>query len=241
MATTKKGKKSPKPAKGAKPKKKNKKNDIGIFSKIILTILLITVLTIGGMMILKTIKNIPSDENDNTEIKVKKETDNVTQTTASVNDIIENTEKKKIDDTEKKTQTEKNEVIEESPKKESTQTEITATNEQVAADTNMKKSFKDEKKISGCWLSSEQGASLTIDDYGYRIDFFGVDASKPMTGDYRIENNLIVFSSDGSDCKGINGSYRITFYKKNISLICKDDKCSSRRNILEADWEWMEI
>jgi hypothetical protein len=108
-------------------------------------------------------------------------------------------------------------------------------------ETEPKKEFKELKTLNGCWLSNEQGASLTMDDYGYRIDFFGVDASKPITGNYSIEKNLIIFTSDNSDCNGLDGTYRITFYKKDFSLIAKDDKCSSRRNILEADWEWIEI
>lgn len=108
-------------------------------------------------------------------------------------------------------------------------------------ETEPKKEFKELKTLNGCWLSNEQGASLTMDDYGYRIDFFGVDASKPITGNYSIEKNLIIFTSDDSDCNGLDGTYRITFYKKDFSLIAKDDDCSSRRNILEADWEWIEI
>jgi hypothetical protein len=81
---------------------------------------------------------------------------------------------------------------------------------------------------------------LTLDEYGYRIDFFGVDASKPITGNYSIEKNLIIFTNDDGECKD-SGTYRITFYKNNFSLIAKDDDCNSRRNILEADWEWIEI
>lgn len=108
-------------------------------------------------------------------------------------------------------------------------------------DTNVKKEFKELKTLEGCWISSEQGAFITIDQYGYRIDFSNVDASEPLTGNYYIDNNLITFVSDGAECKGEEGTYRITFYKKNISLSCKNDDCTSRRNILETDWEWIEI
>ena len=98
---------------------------------------------------------------------------------------------------------------------------------------------KENTALSGCWLSSEQGAFITIDEYGYRIDFSNVDARRPMTGNYIIENNLITFISDGNECED-DGTYRITFYKKNMSLSCKNDDCTDRRNVLEADWEWVE-
>ena len=104
----------------------------------------------------------------------------------------------------------------------------------------LKEEFKESKTISGSWQSSEQGAFLTMDEYGYRIDFANVHASKPITGSYFIENNLITFTSDGDECYDNDGTYRITFYKKNISLTCKNDECTDRKNILEADWEWLE-
>ena len=128
-----------------------------------------------------------------------------------------------------------------------TDTKSTANSQQPTAKSQQPKANSQKPKansqesISGSWLSSEQGASLTIDNYGYRIDFFGVDASAPMTGMIIIEDNKISFISNGRDCKNEEGSYKITFNKKNIRLVCKKDDCTKRRNILEADWEWMEI
>ena len=121
-----------------------------------------------------------------------------------------------------------------------TDTKSTAKSQQPKANSQKPKANSQES-ISGSWLSSEQGASLTIDNYGYRIDFFGVDASAPMTGMIIIEDNKISFISNGRDCKNEEGSYKITFNKKNIRLVCKKDDCTKRRNILEADWEWLEI
>ena len=79
-----------------------------------------------------------------------------------------------------------------------------------------------------------------MDVYGYRIVFSNVAASRPITGNYYIENNLITFVGDDDDCGETEGTYRITFYKKNISLNCKNDDCKDRRNLLETDWEWVE-
>jgi hypothetical protein len=124
------------------------------------------------------------------------------------------------------------------PSKVQTPAPSKASNEEKTAE--LKQEFKELKTMTGSWHSSEQGAFLTMDEYGYRIDFSNVHASKPITGNYRIENNLIVFTSDGSECKNEDGTYRINFFKKNISLTCKSDNCVNRRNILEADWEWLE-
>lgn len=228
MATTKKGKKTPQAKKGSKPKKNNKKNNIGIFPKIMLILLFLAVMTTAIFMILSNFRSGATNTKENVEVVIKHEKKDAAEkkepakTTKS-----EDVSASKKEEAAPKASSDTSKEVKETPK----------TDEAI----DIKKTFKEENKISGCWLSSEQGASLTMDDYGYRIDFFGVDASKPITGNYSIEKNLIVFTSDGSDCNGVEGTYRITFYKKNISLICKDDKCSSRRNILEADWEWIEI
>ena len=117
----------------------------------------------------------------------------------------------------------------------------TESRKDVKTESDLKKTFKEQQNISGSWLSTEQGASLTIDNYGYRIDFFGIDASAPMTGMIIIKDNSINFISDGRDCKNEEGSYKLTFDKKNIRLVCKKDECVKRRNILEASWEWIEL
>ena len=228
MATTKKGKKTPQAKKGSKPKKNNKKNNLGIFPKIMLILLFLAVMTTAIFMIISNFRNSTTSTKENIEAVVKQEKKDAA-------------EKKEIVKTTKSEESSASKKEVAAPKESSEKSETVKENNKANEAVDIKKTFKEENKLSGCWLSSEQGASLTIDDYGYRIDFFGVDASKPITGNYSIEKNLIIFTSDGSDCNGVDGSYRITFYKKNISLICKDDECNSRRNILEADWEWIEI
>lgn len=224
MATTKKGKKTSKPKKGSKPKKKSKKNNsMGFFGKFMLSILLLAILLIGVLIVVKNINlNNTLNKDVKTEVVVKNtniDTDTDTDTKSTANS--------------------------QQPKANSQQP--TANSQQPKANSQKQKANSQKQKansqesISGSWLSSEQGASLTIDNYGYRIDFFGVDASAPMTGMIIIEDNKISFISNGRDCKNEEGSYKITFNKKNIRLVCKKDDCTKRRNILEADWEWMEI
>ena len=211
MATAKKGKKTSSPKKGAKTKK-NKANS-GFFTKFLLIFIVLSLIVAA---VLFTLKNFNIDIT-----KVEKEEDIIKT------EILANDAKTKSDKVEVKTG-QKNETT--VPQKQDTPKE----------DKEIKKEFKELKTLNGCWHSTEQGAFITIDEYGYRIDFSNVDASKPMTGNYFIENNLVTFTSDGNECDGLDGTYRVTFYKKNISLSCKNDECTDRRNVLEADWEWVE-
>lgn len=212
MTTAKKGKKTSSPKKGAKTKK-NKANS-GFFTKFLLIFI---VLSLIAAAVLFTLKNFNIDIT-----KVEKEKDIIKT------EILANDAKTKSDKVEVKTE-QKNE------------TSVTQKQDAPQEAKEIKKEFKELKTLNGCWHSTEQGAFITIDEYGYRIDFSNVDASKPMTGNYFIENNLVTFTSDGNECDGLDGTYRVTFYKKNISLSCKNDECTDRRNVLEADWEWVEI
>lgn len=211
MATAKKGKKTSSTKKSAKTKKK--KANSGFFTKFLLIFI---VLSLIAAAVLFTLKNFNIDIT-----KVENEKDIIKT------EILAYDAKTKSDKVEVKTE-QKNE------------TSVTQKQDAPQEAKEIKKEFKELKTLNGCWHSTEQGAFITIDEYGYRIDFSNVDASKPMTGNYFIENNLITFTSDGNECDGLDGTYRVTFYKKNISLSCKNDECTDRRNILEAEWEWVE-
>ena len=227
MATTKKGKKTSKPKKGSKPKKKSKKNNsMGFFGKFMLSILLLAILLIGVLIVAKNINlNNTLNKDVKTEVVVKNTNiDTDTKSTANSQQPTANSQQPTANSQQS-----------------TAKSQQPIANSQKQKANSQKPKANSQESISGSWLSSEQGASLTIDNYGYRIDFFGVDASAPMTGMIIIEDNKISFISNGRDCKNEEGSYKITFNKKNIRLVCKKDDCTKRRNILEADWEWMEI
>ena len=214
MATAQKGKKNSKQKKGSKGKKNS--GSTSFFTKFILVILALSLVATAIFFTLNNF-NINKTKAQNDSKVVKTET------------VVKKEEVKKIDKPIEKPEikTEAN-----APQKQETKKESTSTNE-------TKQESKEMKTLRGCWLSSEQGAFITIDEYGYRIDFSNVDAGRPMTGHYFIENDLITFISDGNECED-DGTYRITFYKKDMSLSCKNDNCIDRRNVLEADWKWVE-
>lgn len=256
MAATGKGKKTSRPKAGPKPKKKTKKNKSkGLFSKIMILILLLAVIVTACFVVINNLKNNLKDDKEKTEIVVeeKKEKETKIDNGAIINTELidnhkDNTEKNTIGaDTETKTKTktkaEEDKTKAKTKAKEEVMTEDKGKKEKKEENVviDMEKSFKETHTLGGTWLSMMQGASLTIDNYGYRIDFFGVDASAPIIGKYSVDGNQITFINDDSECKGIKGIYKISFNKKNFSLIAKDDDCTKRRNILEADWEWIEI
>ena len=212
MATAQKGKKNSKQKKGSKGKKKS--GNYSIFTKFMLVLLAFAMVAAAVLFTLNNFNikktNVRNERNDTkTELTVKKE------------------ELKKADKPTEKPKAETDVPQKQEEKKESSTSK------------DIKKEFKELKTLTGCWLSSEQGAFITIDEYGYRIDYSNVDAGRPMTGNYFIENNLITFTTDGNECED-DGTYRITFYKKDMSLSCKNDNCIDRRNVLEADWKWVE-
>ena len=217
MATQKKGN-------AKKSKKSNKKsNDYNFFTKFLLILLVLAMIVAAVFFTLNNF-NINKADIKNKSNKPNTEATAKTADNKPTNKVTENA-KIETEKTKNEKATTKDEVV----KKEINE-----------AKKENKKESKELKTLSGCWLSTEQGAFITIDEYGYRIDFSNVAASRPITGNYYIENNLITFIGDDDDCGETEGTYRITFYKKNISLSCKNDDCANRRNILEADWEWVE-
>ena len=221
MAAAKKGKKTSKPKSGSKKKKTN--NNMNFFMKFMLVLLLLAVLA-GAVFY--TLKNFNAADSGQ-QSAISGQQSAVSGQQSNDKGLMANDEGQRANGESKQ------------PEAKSQQTTITKVNaeEKTAA---LKQEVKESKTMSGSWQSSEQGAFLTMDKYGYRIDFANVHASKPITGSYFIENNLVTFTSDGDECYDSDGTYRITFYKKNISLTCKNDDCTDRKNILEADWEWLE-
>ena len=238
MAAAKKGKKTSKPKSGSKKKKTN--NNMNFFMKFMLVLLLLAVLAGAVFYALKNFNAADSSQRS----AVSSQQSAVSSQQSAVSGQQSNDKGLMANDKGLMTNGEGQKANVESKKPEAksqqptvnSQTKVNA-EEKTAV---LKQEVKESKTMSGSWQSSEQGAFLTMDKYGYRIDFANVHASKPITGSYFIENNLVTFTSDGDECYDSDGTYRITFYKKNISLTCKNDDCTDRKNILEADWEWME-
>ena len=231
MAAAKKGKKTSKPKSGSKKKKTN--NNMNFFMKFMLVLLLLAVLA-GAVFY--TLKNFNAADSGQ-QSAVSGQQSAVSSQQSNDKGLMANDERQRANGEGQKAKGEskKPEAKSKQPTVNS-QTKVNA-EEKTAV---LKQEVKESKTMSGSWQSSEQGAFLTMDKYGYRIDFANVHASKPITGSYFIENNLVTFTSDGDECYDSDGTYRITFYKKNISLTCKNDDCTDRKNILEADWEWLE-
>ena len=245
MAAAKKGKKTSKPKSGSKKKKTN--NNMNFFMKFMLVLLLLAVLAGAVFYTLKNFNAADSGQRS----AVSGQQSAVSGQQSNDKGLMANDERQKANDERQKAKGEgqrandegqKANVESKKPEAKSQQPTVNSQTKVNAEEKTavLKQEVKESKTMSGSWQSSEQGAFLTMDKYGYRIDFANVHASKPITGSYFIENNLVTFTSDGDECYDSDGTYRITFYKKNISLTCKNDDCTDRKNILEADWEWLE-
>ena len=245
MAAAKKGKKTSKPKSGSKKKKTN--NNMNFFMKFMLVLLLLAVLAGAVFYTLKNFNAadssqqsaVSSQQSNDKGLMANDERQRANDKGQRAND---EGQKAKGEGQRAKGEGQRANVESKKPEAKSKQPTVNSQTKVNAEEKTavLKQEVKESKTMSGSWQSSEQGAFLTMDKYGYRIDFANVHASKPITGSYFIENNLVTFTSDGDECYDSDGTYRITFYKKNISLTCKNDDCTDRKNILEADWEWLE-
>lgn len=214
MTNVKKSKKAKKAKKGgSKPKKNNKKNSLNLFSKIVLILLLIVVFATAIYMTITVIKSNNKGKQTHKEL-------------VTINKEIKTEEEKTIN------------------KKVKIKEEKAGTEDKKAEIKDEKVKNEDKKSIAnsieGNWLSMVQGVALTMKGKEYRIDFMGIDASKPITGTYKVEDKNIIFTNSEGVCKDEEGIYKVTFNKKNIHLTCKSDNCTKRKNVLEAEWEWIE-
>lgn len=91
--------------------------------------------------------------------------------------------------------------------------------------------------IEGTWVSTDNGAMLTIKGTNFTIDFPSVESGKPITGTIQfIGNEFTVISKTLQGCEQINGSY--SFDHKGEDLVVKaiNDSCSKRKNSFESSW-----
>ena len=97
-----------------------------------------------------------------------------------------------------------------------------------------------EQSITGTWMSTTEGAVLTMGDNNYRLDFMGVDSGKPIIGTYSVDGDLITFVNKEDPCKDVKGLYEVRFNKQEIGFKCKSDECTKRKATLPTEWEWLD-
>jgi cytoskeletal protein RodZ len=97
-----------------------------------------------------------------------------------------------------------------------------------------------EQSITGTWMSTTEGAVLTMGNNEYRLDFMGVDSGQPLIGTYSVEGDLITFVNKKDPCKDVKGLYVVKFNKQEIGFKCKSDDCTKRKATLPTDWEWLD-
>lgn len=228
-----------KPLTKGKGKSKKKKKKLTLFGKIFFTVIILSVIFLLTWGAFKFFNNNKEEDNDRktekTEVVkkevVKKEDKKVKK---EENKDKEESKDKKEDKVKEEKKEEPVKKKEEKKKEQEKPKETKHVTEHVNDKTNIKAS------INGFWMSTSEGAVLTMDNNTYRIDFAGIDASSPIIGTYEIQNKKITFTTEEGTCKGETGTYRIILEKHDIKFTCEDDNCLKRKATLTTEWEWLE-
>lgn len=92
--------------------------------------------------------------------------------------------------------------------------------------------------IVGTWVSTINGAMLTISGETYAIDFPSIDSRKPMKGSIKVSKGAFTVINDESDkdCGIDPGQYLFTLKGDDLTIIKKRDSCKKRATSLDAAW-----
>lgn len=93
-------------------------------------------------------------------------------------------------------------------------------------------------KLEGTWISTANGAMMTIKGETFSIDFPSVEYALPMKGKIKVEKETAVFtSSKPSDECGLNeGIYTYKLSNDDLFLSLKKDACRPRTTQLGTKW-----
>ncbi len=92
--------------------------------------------------------------------------------------------------------------------------------------------------LDGTWVSTENGAMLTLQNETYLIDFPSVDRITPLKGHFVVKEQKITFLATGSDesCGTEPGQYSFDFLGKDLKFKTISDKCEKRSRSIGAVW-----
>ena len=94
--------------------------------------------------------------------------------------------------------------------------------------------------IEGSWYSTYDGTMLTITGTSFKMEFAGVDESKPVKGTLLIKGNEVILMNDSSSkaCVDKPGKYSWKVENNNNLFFKKiNDPCSNRVDRMTGGWE----
>ena len=94
--------------------------------------------------------------------------------------------------------------------------------------------------LNGCWMSTTEGAVLSVSNNTYRLDFMGVDSDEPIIGKFSLKDNIITFINKDMPCADEKGEYEIIVSNNDVRFRCINDNCTKRKATLTTEWEWLE-
>lgn len=115
-----------------------------------------------------------------------------------------------------------------------TTTEITDKKE----DSENKPKNNSANSIDGTWVSTANGAMLSLENETYLIDFPSVEKIKPLNGHFVVKDKNITFIATGKDeaCGTEPGQYLFSFVENDLVFTLVSDKCEKRSRSISARW-----
>lgn len=96
----------------------------------------------------------------------------------------------------------------------------------------------DKQLLDGTWISTANGAMMTIKGENFNIDFPSVEFALPMKGNVKSENGTVRFVNTNPDdeCGMKEGLYTFRLDGEDLYLKLKKDGCRSRTTQLATKW-----
>jgi hypothetical protein len=100
------------------------------------------------------------------------------------------------------------------------------------------KQNKNKSSIDGTWVSTTNGAMLSLENESYLIDFPSVEKIEPLNGHFVVKDKNITFIATGKSeaCGTEPGQYTFSFVEKDLVFNMIGDKCDKRSKSITARW-----
>ncbi len=114
---------------------------------------------------------------------------------------------------------------------------ISAVSDEKEVSENKSRNYS-KSSIDGTWVSTSNGAMLSLENETYLIDFPSVEKIKPLNGHFVVKDKNITFIATGKDdaCGTEPGQYSFSIMEDDLVFNKISDKCDKRAKSITARW-----